>query len=133
MIGVLASMPQMETLSAMSTTSETIMRQPSAEDLDAARQLVSSARGGRDRGSDLPSEMQESRDEDWEVINGSDTGSKMEGLQECTVNMPRGPTEAAALDRVPASKQSPKSQSKEPIFLGHSCRCVLYNPLVLVV
>ena len=109
-------------LASMSTSAETIMRHPSEEDLNAAHQLVSSAGGRRDYGNDLGPDMQENKDGDWEAINGSDTGGKMDGLEESPSKIQRGPADAASSNRVPSSRQSPKSPSKEPIFLGHSCR-----------
>ena len=47
MLAVRSAMDALQHPTSLGPERESLMRQPSAEDLDAARQLVSSARGGR--------------------------------------------------------------------------------------
>lgn len=107
---MLASISQMETVRSFPGTSGGSMRQPSAEDLDAAQQLISSAQAGREH---LARQYGEST-----PIKGTSSPP------------PNGPPSASAYsadgraDSQPlAGKTSPKSQ-KDTSFLGHSCRCV---------
>lgn len=106
---MLASISQMETVRSFPGNSGGSMRQPSAEDLDAAQQLISSAQAGREHlarqyGDPTP-------------IMGS-------------TSPPPGPPSTSGLstdgqaDTQPSGKTSPRSQ-KDTSFLGHSCRFVL--------
>ncbi|KAE8348542.1 hypothetical protein BDV28DRAFT_87408 [Aspergillus coremiiformis] len=107
---MLASIPQMETVRSLPRNPDVAARHPSAEDLDAAQQLISSAQAGR------------------EHPVGRLRGEKgLRGFEE----MPsRGPYEADKyLDGQSSSEigargsdkaSSPKSQ-KDTSFLGHSC------------
>lgn len=78
------------------------MRQPSAEDLDAAQQLISSAQAGREH-------LAEHYREDQAIQGSSQPGSDRW--------IGHGPAE------IPADTMSPKGQKDTP-FLGHSCRYV---------
>lgn len=106
---MLASISQMETVRSFPGTSGGSMRQPSAEDLDAAQQLISSAQAGREH---LARQYGEST-----PIKGTSSPP------------PNGPPSASGYsadgraDSQPPGKTSPKSQ-KDTSFLGHSCRCV---------
>jgi hypothetical protein len=79
------------------------MRQPSAEDLDAAQQLISSAQAGREH---LGEHYREDPMSQGSGQPGSDRWS------------------GHGHGEIPADKTSPKSQ-KDTTFLGHSCRLVL--------
>ena len=112
---MLASIPQMETVRSLPRNPDMVARHPSAEDLDAAQQLISSAQAGREHLID--------RNRDDDASRGFDArhtptpydserpihGSTMQS------------TEAALAD-----KSSPKSQ-KDTSFLGHSCRLVFLD------
>lgn len=106
---MLASISQMETVRSFPGTSGGSMRQPSAEDLDAAQQLISSAQAGREH---LARQYGDST-----PIKGAATPP------------PNGPPSASEYladgraDSLPQGKTSPKSQ-KDTSFLGHSCRYV---------
>ncbi|GAD98205.1 GATA factor SREP [Paecilomyces variotii No. 5] len=113
---MLASMPPMETLRPMSRT-DNLVRQPSAEDLDAARQLVSSARGGREHSADQQREGSYVKSDDWAAINKRDPPMEMD-------LRPDDKSDDAATNSTNGSsvmRRSPKSQAKEASFLGHSC------------
>ncbi|CAI7619807.1 unnamed protein product [Penicillium manginii] len=96
----------METVRSFPGTSGGSMRQPSAEDLDAAQQLISSAQAGREH---LARQYGDST-----PIKGT------------TSPPPNGPPSASGYsadgrsDSQPPGKTSPKSQ-KDTSFLGHSC------------
>ena len=111
---MLASIPQMDTVRSLPQISDGLARQPSAEDLDAAQQLISSAQAGRehlgDRARDenvRPAEMDSVHDPNY--ASHAHTGS---GWSETSQN------------DMPDMKTSPKSQ-KDTSFLGHSCRLVI--------
>lgn len=111
---MLASIPQMETVRSLPQISGGIARHPSAEDLDAAQQLISSAQAGREHLRDhsndenvRSAEMESVRDPNYP--NNAHDGSEW--------------PEASHND-MPAMKTSPKSQ-KDTSFLGHSCRLVI--------
>lgn len=129
MAGMLA-MPQINSLKPMSP-SENMLRHPSAEDLDAAHQLVSSARGARERAAAAETRRggsQGSADEDVEMGDGDGDGnnelasgaSKTEGQAQGQVEAPRDSnTQEASL-----RQKSPRSPGRDAAFLGHSCRFV---------
>ncbi|CAG8334077.1 unnamed protein product [Penicillium salamii] len=96
---MLASIPQMEALHSLPRNPDVPMRQPSAEDLDAAQQLISSAQAGREH-------LAEHYREDQAIQGSSQPGSDRW--------IGHGPAE------IPADTMSPKSQKDTP-FLGHSC------------
>lgn len=91
------------------------MRQPSAEDLDAAQQLISSARGAREA---LDYHMQaniNSHNHDSLQQNGQrDAGTDMENTRDGTNSVNEGAGN---------SKSSTGSSSNQtPSFPSHSCR-----------
>ncbi|CAG8280587.1 unnamed protein product [Penicillium nalgiovense] len=94
---MLASIPQMEALHTLPRNQVVPMRQPSAEDLDAAQQLISSAQAGREH-------LADHYREDGMVQRSGQPGS----------NQWNGHNE------IPSEKTSPGSQ-KDTTFLGHSC------------
>ena len=101
------------------------MRHPSAEDLDAAHQLVSSARGGRDRGADMRPEIRMSRPEDGESINGSTnmelSPNKSGILGYDQRQHPQGQPPSPVSTRAEPSRLSPNTQHKDSNPFGHSC------------
>lgn len=122
---MLASMPPMETLRPLSR--DNLVRHPSAEDLDAARQLVSSARGGREHSADQLRESNRVKSDDWAAVNRREPPTEMDlrpdGRSDDTGDRFAASTANGAL----ASKRSPKSQAKDASFLGHSCRFVIIS------
>ncbi|KAI2001701.1 GATA type transcriptional activator of nitrogen-regulated proteins [Ophidiomyces ophidiicola] len=94
-------------------SANTIMRHPSAEDLDAAHQLVSSARGGRDHIPDYAGSGTMARSEGSEIERAPSAGSAGREQQMLTA-----PSDDNLSD---AQHQSPKPQGKNQIFLGNSC------------
>lgn len=119
MAGMLA-MPQMNSLKPMSQ-SENLLRHPSAEDLDAAHQLVSSARGARERAAaaETRRESQGSANEDVKMGDGDGDG---DGNNELTFAT-EGQVEASNTQE--AGPQQKSSPGRDTAFLGHSCRFVL--------
>ncbi|PGH05520.1 hypothetical protein GX51_02858 [Blastomyces parvus] len=128
MTGLLASRPHTEGTRSPTKTTDIPMRQPSAEDLDAAHQLVSSARGGRDNPIKFHSDRKEmagkaleniqedaARNVDSHLQNGHETP----GLQR--QDQPPAESGLSPMDSSMPSKLSPKAQSKEAVFTGHSC------------
>lgn len=102
---MLASIPQMETVRSFPQNPSGPMREPSAEDLDAAQQLISSAQAGR---------------EHLAHHYGDGPGLKQSG----TPPPNRGPVPGQLADGRadgPRDKTSPRDQ-KDTSFLGHSCR-----------
>ncbi|EGE82330.1 GATA-binding protein, other eukaryote, variant [Blastomyces dermatitidis ATCC 18188] len=129
MTALLACRPHTEDTRSPTTKSADIpMRQPSAEDLDAAHQLVSSARGGRDNTINFHSDRQETAGSALDNIQ-EDAAGKMDSQLQNGHQAPveqrqdQAPAESGVnpIDRPVPSKQSPKPQSKEPVFTGHSC------------
>lgn len=107
---MLASIPQMDR--SLPQIPDGLARQASAEDLDAAQQLISSAQAGREHLGDRhrdesarTAEMGSVHDANYadNAVNGSAT------------SWPE------ASDDIAGEKTSPKSQ-KDTSFLGHSCR-----------
>lgn len=102
MVAMLASIPQMDPMRSIPRNPDVLTRHPSAEDLDAAQQLISSATAGREHPADRP----------WEGTQGEkpfDTGDDIK-------------VETASIGGADQSSSS-KSQ-KDASFLGHSCRLV---------
>lgn len=122
MVGVaalLTSGPQMK------PSSDSLMRHPSAEDLDAAHQLVSSARAGRNHGVDSRSERQDYRSDSQESTTAESSRSKMDWSQEGYSGQPRSKSDEndpGAPNQQTFLKPSSKSQTQETAFPGHSCR-----------
>ena len=118
----------MNTLKPISQSAEHLLRHPSAEDLDAAHQLVSSARGARERAVEFQRENQaNSNDEDWDMVDGSDADGKTELTSGASTTERQGHLEAppSNISAVGPQQRSPKSPSRDAAFLGHSCRLVL--------
>lgn len=97
------------------------MRQPSAEDLDAAQQLVSSARGGREHMVDYQREGSGARDDDRDAVKRHDSRGEMDTVAD---GRRQDQTDAPQSNGTTGAKRSPKSQGKDASFLGHSCRLV---------
>lgn len=115
-VEMLASIPQMETARSLPRNPDVVARHPSAEDLDAAQQLISSAQAGREHPVERPRD--ETRAQSFEADplrnrNEMDNGVDNPGYASGEVN-------ASASDKL---SSSPKSQ-KDTSFLGHSCRLV---------
>ncbi|OJD26483.1 hypothetical protein ACJ73_02139 [Blastomyces percursus] len=128
MTGLLASRPHTEDTRSPTKSTGIPMRQPSAEDLDAAHQLVSSARGGRDNTINFRSDRQEMAGNVLDNIQENAArkmDSQLQNGHQAPVEQRQdlAPAESGAnpIDRPVLSKQSPKPQSKEPVFTGHSC------------
>ncbi|PGH01863.1 hypothetical protein AJ79_07800 [Helicocarpus griseus UAMH5409] len=127
MTGLLASRPpHLEDTRSTSKDTDILMRHPSAEDLDAAHQLVSSARGGRDNGASFHQDRQEIAGKALENIQ-EDTQRTMDSSQDghqvsTEQRQDQMPVEPGnAVNQEIKTKPSPKAQSKEPVFTGHSC------------
>ncbi|EEP75800.1 predicted protein [Uncinocarpus reesii 1704] len=102
----------MDIVRGVPPSTDSMMRHPSAEDLDAAHQLVSSARGGRNQVSDLASATAETTimHDPESVEDGPSPGEEHQRPEE--LNDDSQPN---------ASYQSSKSDGKDQVFLGHSC------------
>lgn len=109
-------------------STDNMMRDPSAEDLDAAHQLVSSARGGRENVTDFRSETQEDGTE-----GTSENGNGANLNKERNIQPRPHPESTDEESRPDLSKRSPKSRSKEQVFLGHSCVYVGYSTFCISV
>lgn len=137
-------MPRMNTSLKPMSQSENLLRHPSAEDLDAAHQLVSSARGARERAAETRRESQGSANEDVEMGNsgegdgdGDGDGDENKELtpgtsateqqqaqgqgQGQSQSEPPAPTSNSG---APSQHKSPRSPGRDAAFLGHSCRFV---------
>lgn len=102
---MLASIPQMETVRSFPQNSAGPMRQPSAEDLDAAQQLISSAQAGREH-----------------LAQHYGDGSRIEHSgSPSPYNGPAPGQLAHGRADGGRDKASPRPQ-KDTSFLGHSCR-----------
>lgn len=108
MVAMLASIPQMETVRSIPRNPDVLTRHPSAEDLDAAQQLISSAQAGREH----------TIDRSWDD-NRSEKPLEAAANQVKHESWPETPTSS----NEPGEKTSPRSQKDAP-FLGHSCRLV---------
>ncbi|GAB1191385.1 hypothetical protein APSETT444_000557 [Aspergillus pseudonomiae] len=112
---MLASLPQMETVRSLPRNPDVVARHPSAEDLDAAQQLISSAQAGREHPVDrLRDETGPKRYEEMPSRGPHEADKFLD------VSTPY-PSEIGAAQSDKSS--SPKSQ-KDTSFLGHSCRVV---------
>ncbi|KAJ5246349.1 GATA transcription factor [Penicillium chermesinum] len=80
------------------------MRQPSAEDLDAAQQLISSAQAGREHMADR---------------YGGSPAVKYSGSP--TPDYARGPVPGLEDRAIPQSQEGTSPRQKDTSFLGHSC------------
>lgn len=105
---MLASIPSMDTVRSFPRDSSVPSRHPSAEDLDAAQQLISSAQAGRER----PTQY------------GNNTSIKVSGSPPPNHHHHGPPSGGQLSDGRSNShrdRSSPKAQ-KDTSFLGHSCR-----------
>ncbi|WEW57694.1 GATA type transcriptional activator of nitrogen-regulated proteins [Emydomyces testavorans] len=91
---------------------DSMMRHPSAEDLDAAHQLVSSARGRRDQVAEFGSLVTGMRSDGASGNSQNEAGSSSEH---------QGLAESNDESRPNAPRESPKIRGKDQVFLGHSC------------
>ncbi|KAK1146004.1 GATA type transcriptional activator of nitrogen-regulated proteins [Aspergillus melleus] len=110
---MLASIPQMETVRSLPRNPDVVARHPSAEDLDAAQQLISSAQAGREHLVERPRDDTRTQSFEADPTRGRpemDSLVDNSGYASAEVN-------AAASDKL---SSSPKSQ-KDTSFLGHSC------------
>jgi GATA-binding protein len=106
---MLASIPQhMDSVRSHPQVPDGLPRQPSAEDLDAAHQLISSAQAGREHLGDRH------RDDNFNTADGSNSA----------VNGSTNRWSDASIGDKVDEKTSPNSQ-RDTSFLGHSCRLVL--------
>ena len=105
---MLASISQMETVRSFPGNPDGPMRQPSAEDLDAAQQLISSAQAGREH-------LARQYGDHTPIMNS-------------TSPPPNDPPSASGCSTDGQDTQhikiSPKPSTKDTTFLGHSCRYV---------
>lgn len=106
---MLASISQMETAQSLPRNPDALMKQPSAEDLDAAQQLISSAQAGREHSVDRHRDDGAVRKVESDYNNATDAS---------TVHS----TETSRQEAT-GEKTSGKSQ-RDTSFLGHSCRLV---------
>lgn len=109
---MLASISHMETLRSLPRNPDVVARHPSAEDLDAAQQLISSAQAGREH----PLDRHYTDDGSRNIESGASQSNHEE-------DYPVVQTSETTADGHIIDKTSPKSQ-KDTSFLGHSCRFV---------
>ncbi|RAH44482.1 siderophore transcription factor SreA [Aspergillus brunneoviolaceus CBS 621.78] len=107
-----ASISQMESVRSLPRTPDIVTRHPSAEDLDAAQQLVSSAQAGREHLADRTRDDDASRRPEGPVPQSSyDPERSLPSVKSLSEVPP---------SHLPLEKQSPKSQKDAAVF-GHSC------------
>ncbi|KAL4919814.1 hypothetical protein BDW62DRAFT_34257 [Aspergillus aurantiobrunneus] len=106
---MLASISHMDTLRSLPRNPDVVTRHPSAEDLDAAQQLISSAQAGREHPLD-----RHYTDEGPRKHEAGASPNHHEG------DYPVVQTSETAANGHHYEKSSPKSQ-KDTSFLGHSC------------
>ncbi|KAL4872596.1 hypothetical protein BDV12DRAFT_134242 [Aspergillus spectabilis] len=108
---MLASISQMEMLRTLPRNPDVVARHPSAEDLDAAQQLISSAQAGREH----PLERHHIDDGSRSFeAQGSQGQYEVDYTERSVVQT------SESVDGHIFEKTSPKSQ-KDTSFLGHSC------------
>lgn len=100
---MLASINNMETVRSFPRDSGASLRQPSAEDLDAAQQLISSAQAGREHAVDT---------------HGRGPVIKYSG----SPTPEYAPVSTPGAEEKAASSDGTSPQQKDTSFLGHSCR-----------
>jgi hypothetical protein len=115
-VEMLASISHADTLRSITRNPDMVTRHPSAEDLDAAQQLISSAQAGREHPLD--------RQHINEGLRTSDTKAPPSQYEfETYVESPVMQSSESGSGLYPIDRTSPKSQ-KDTSFLGHSCRFV---------
>ncbi|KAL4968719.1 siderophore transcription factor SreA [Aspergillus stella-maris] len=105
---MLASLPHMETLRSHPRNPDAVVRHPSAEDLDAAQQLISSAQAGREHPLD-----RHYTDDGVRSFEAGSSHNHHEG------DYPIIQTSETVANGHMIERTSPKS--KDTSFLGHSC------------
>lgn len=115
---MLASISQMESARPVSGISDSLPPQPSAEDLDAAQQLISSAQAGREH-------LDRHRDE---TVRSTETDALHNGHHENGAI--DGPPNSSEHPSNGTEEQGPPKSQRDTSFLGHSCRLVLANSLL---
>ncbi|KAL2862334.1 siderophore transcription factor SreA [Aspergillus lucknowensis] len=110
---MLASISHGDTLRSIPRNPDMVTRHPSAEDLDAAQQLISSAQAGREHSLDRP-HMNDG------TLNSDTKSSPSQYEVETYVERPMAQSSESGSGFYPVDKTSPKSQ-KDTSFLGHSC------------
>ncbi|KAL4887596.1 hypothetical protein BJY04DRAFT_4929 [Aspergillus karnatakaensis] len=108
---MLASISQMEMLRSLPRNPDVVARHPSAEDLDAAQQLISSAQAGREHPLERHHTDDGSRNTE---AQGSHAQYEVDYTERAVVQT------SESVDGQILDKSSPKSQ-KDTSFLGHSC------------
>lgn len=109
---MLASISQMESARPVSGLSDNLPPQPSAEDLDAAQQLISSAQAGREHLDRRRDDIKPTETES--LHNGHDENGTANGpLNSQSEHSPNGTEE-----------QGTQKSQRDTSFLGHSCRLV---------
>ncbi|KAH1493637.1 hypothetical protein KXX57_009482 [Aspergillus fumigatus] len=103
---MLASVPQMDSVRSLPRNHDVVARHASAEDLDAAQQLISSAQAGREHTTD--------RHRDEKVT------APVRHQMKTSMNGQRWPEQQRTAPPAEKSSTSPKAQ-KDTSFLGHSC------------
>lgn len=110
---MLASIPQMNR--SLPQIPDGLPRHPSAEDLDAAQQLISSAQAGREHLADRHRDKNV-RTLEMDSVHGANYPNNV--VNGSTTSWPE-----ASHNDTAGEKTSPKAQ-KDTSFLGHSCRFV---------
>lgn len=108
-MAMLASVPQMDSVRSLPRNHDVVARHASAEDLDAAQQLISSAQAGREHTTD--------RHRDEKVT------APVRHQMKTSMNGQRWPEQQRTAPPAEKTSTSPKAQ-KDTSFLGHSCRSV---------
>jgi GATA-binding protein len=120
----------METLYASGHQANNLVRHPSAEDLDAAQQLISSSRGARELSSDFKLDTTGTdRDDGWQAVNNNSPRDEMD--VDVKADGP-GPNPGSSAASTADPKRSPQPSGKDASFLGHSCRYVVNRSLQVV-
>lgn len=115
----------METLNPPGRQANDLIRHPSAEDLDAAQQLLSSARSARELSSDFkPDSTGANQDDGWQAVNNKNTSGDEMDVKADAPAPKNGPDSAANNNNnnTAGPKRSPKPPGKDTSFPGHQCR-----------
>ncbi|KAL1967973.1 hypothetical protein VTN77DRAFT_2390 [Rasamsonia byssochlamydoides] len=117
----------METLNPPGSQANNLIRNPSAEDLDAAQQLISSARGARELSSDSkPDSTGSNRDDGWQTVNKNTPRDEMDVKTDgpapaaATAPAPKNGADSTA-NNTAAPKRPSKPPGRDTSFPGHSC------------
>lgn len=125
----------MGTTATGTSHTDSLMRHPSAEDLDAAHQLVSSARVGRDHSVAVPvpsgsftappSNADDPSEREWDMTTGHTIAADIPPPSSSSSRF-----DAPAPLRSLQLKESPARPVKDGAFLGHCCRWAPFPPLL---